>query len=81
MGKAVPRDEGRACQNWEVAAMKGHVEARRNLGISETRKWNLQRAARHYVIAAKMGDQECLDFIKKMFARGQVTKRQYGKES
>ena len=75
-GKSVPCDEARALKHWEAAAMKGHVEARGNLGDHKCKKANCQRAVRHYLIAAKMGAP--LDSIKKMFARGHATKQQYG---
>ncbi|EJK43868.1 hypothetical protein THAOC_37645 [Thalassiosira oceanica] len=56
-GKGVAPDEAMAIQHWESAAMKGHVEARSNLGAIEYNKGNDERAVRHHLIAAKLGDK------------------------
>lgn len=70
-------DEARAIQHWESAAMRGHVEARANLGALGYNKGNDERAVRHHLIAAKLGDKTSLDNIKDMFMEGVATKTQY----
>ena len=76
-GDGVPRDGAKAARHWEEAAMRGHVEARCNLGGLEYRRGNCERGARHFVIAAKMGDKVALDNLEGMVASGVATEQQY----
>ena len=62
---------------WQQAAMKGDVESRNNLGIVEFNNKNYELAVQHWMIAAKMGNEESLNDIKKMFMQGHATKAQY----
>jgi len=58
--------------------MKGNVLARCNLGNHEyNNNRNCERAVKHWLIAAKMGDKLALDNIKAVFANGNATKEQY----
>ena len=75
--KGVQQDRAEAARYFELAAMKGHVAARHNLGCQECLNGNCRRAVRHYLIAAKMGYKYSLDNIKVMFATGLATKEQY----
>ena len=75
----VERDEKKANHYWELAAMGGVVEARHNLGNAEGRKGNMDRALKHYMIAAGSGDNNSLDMIKQMFLKGFATKDDYAK--
>ncbi|EJK48867.1 hypothetical protein THAOC_32303 [Thalassiosira oceanica] len=70
-------DNAKTRQYFEAAAMKGHVGARHNLGSHEFNNRNYKRAVRHWLISAKMGDEDSLDQIKHKFARGHATKAQY----
>jgi len=74
-GLAIDRAKG--FEFWETAARKGHADSRHNLGTSELQLGNCDRAARHFVIAAKLGVKVSLDAIKDMFKRGDATKDQY----
>ena len=76
-GDGVGRDEKKARHYWELAAMRGHVSSRHNLGIFEGRTGNLDRALKHFMIAAGCGDKDSLEMIKKMFMNGQATKDDY----
>ena len=76
-GEGVKVDKMKAIQFWSKAAMQGHVESRHNLGINEGRKGNGDRAMRHFVISARLGDKVSLEMIKKMFTVGVATKAQY----
>ena len=55
-----------------------HVESRHNLGICDGSKGDCDRAVRHFLISAKMGDKDSLEIIKKVFMEGFATKEQYG---
>ena len=76
-GIGVEQDAARGVSLYEKAAMRGHAGARHNLGTYEHNSWNFDRAVRHYLISAKMGDTRALKVIKKMFAQGVATKSQY----
>ena len=78
-GNGVERNEKKANHYWELAAMGGVVEARHNLGNAEGRKGNMDRALKHYMIAAGSGDNNSLDMIKQMFLKGFATKDDYAK--
>ena len=70
-------DEKKAKYYWELAAMGGNVLARHNVGALEGQAGNIDRALKHFTIAAKAGDAEALDMIKYGFMDGDVTKDEY----
>jgi len=76
-GNGVERNVKKGKKYWELAAIGGNVGARNNLGTTEGYAGNEQRAYRHFMIAAKAGDKECLDKVRKGFERGVVTKDDY----
>ncbi|EJK74439.1 hypothetical protein THAOC_03882, partial [Thalassiosira oceanica] len=76
-GEGVQQDMAKAVEYFERAAMQGHVMSRNNLGISEAKKGNYDRAVRHLLISAKMGDENSIGAIKEMFMTGVATKEQY----
>ena len=76
-GEGVPQDKAKSARYYELAAMQGHVEARHNLGNREFYRGNYERAVRHYLISAKMGDKQSLEVIKDLFVAGHATKEQY----
>ena len=57
--------------------MQGHVESRYDLGYHEAKKGNDDRALRHFLISAKMGDNKSVEAIKQMFMAGFAAKEQY----
>ena len=78
-GDGVERDENKAYHYWELAAMEGDAQARHNLGNSEWRAGNIDRALKHYMIAAGSGLTPSLENIKQMFMHGDATKDDYAK--
>ncbi|EJK48121.1 hypothetical protein THAOC_33111 [Thalassiosira oceanica] len=77
LGEGVQQDKAKAVEFFTKAAMQGHVLARVNLGWLEGLKGNHDRAVRHFLISAKMGDKDSLENIKKEFKAGIATKEQY----
>ncbi len=61
----------------EEAAIGGHPMARHNLGCVEWEKGRIERAMKHFIIAANLGDDEALEEVKKGFRRGVVSKEDY----
>jgi len=73
------RDIKKAVYYYELAAMKGDVNARHNLGAIEWKEGNTERAVRHWLIAAKGGQNKALKNIKELYLHGYVTKDVYAK--
>jgi len=77
-GYGTARDIKRAVRFYEKAAMLGNSMARHALGDFElNHRGNYDRAARHFLISAKMGHEESLNKIKSMFTQGHANKTQY----
>ena len=76
-GRGVQQDMAKAAEFYTKAAMQGHVESRSNLGCIEEQEGNYDRAVRHFLISAKMGDQPSFESMKSAFMRGLATKEQY----
>ena len=76
-GQGVEADDKKAKHYWELAAMKGNVDARHNLGLLEGKAGNHDRAFKHFLIAAKAGYNKSLDVVKDGFMNGLVTKHEY----
>ena len=77
-GEGIEEDKPRGIRHWQEAAMKGNVRSRHNLGVVEKAiKKNCELAVRHWMISAKMGYEDSLIFIRRMFMDGRATKAQY----
>ena len=62
---------------YELAAIKGNVYARHQLGCVEGQAGNHQRTMKHFILAAKAGEEGSLDMIKVGFRSGYVMKDEY----
>ena len=62
----------------ELAAMKGHVIARNNLGAYEATLGNMDRALKHWMIAIENG-YDSLEQVRKLYSDGHATKDDYTK--
>ena len=76
-GDGVQQDEAKADEFCQNAAMRGDVESRYNLGVIERKENNHDRAVKHFLISAKMGDNDSFETIKEYFMTGDATKEQY----
>ena len=76
-GDGVEGDKPRGIYHWQQAAMKGHVSSRHDLGVVEEDNGNNGLAVQHWMVSAKMGDEESLNAIRNMFKDGDATKAQY----
>jgi len=81
-GQGVERDEKRAINHWEEAAIGGHPGARFNLGAIEEHNRRADgsqadRAVRHYIIAANLGHDGSLEQLKKLYPLGLVSKDEF----
>ena len=78
-GEGVQFDKKKASYYYELAAMKGSVFARHNLGNDEIRVGNFDRAVKHYMIAVRSGQNESLETIKLLYSHEHATKEDYTK--
>ena len=78
-GRGVERDEKKADHYFELAAMRGVPETRHNLGNSEGRAGNWDRALKHWLIAAGGGYNDSVKNIKQLYMDGLIAKDDYAK--
>ena len=76
-GVGVEKDEEKALPHLEKAAIGGHPDARGLLAIHETNNGRPDRAAKHFIIAAHLGDNFSVKFVKNLFVKGIVSKDEY----
>ena len=74
LGRGMEIDMNKAKHYYELAAMNGSVEARHNLGVWEENTGNIHRATKHFIIAARAGDDDAMEAVKEGFMGGIVTK-------
>ncbi|EJK70188.1 hypothetical protein THAOC_08474, partial [Thalassiosira oceanica] len=76
-GADVEKDMAKSFRHYETAAMSGHVPARYNLGCEEYKSGNYDLALQHWMISAKLGDDDSLSNVKILFMNGLATKADY----
>ena len=76
-GDGVERDEKMAKHYYELAAMEGDVVARHNLGASEYKAGNYDRALKHFMIAVRGGYTLSVKAIRQLYTKGHVAKDHY----
>ena len=76
-GDGVEVDEKKAKHYWELASMRGNVNARYNLGVAEHNAGNLDRALKHWMISARDVHAKSLNEIKELYSKGHATKEDY----
>ena len=76
-GKGVEIDKKKARYYWGLAAMGGDIQARHNLGNNEAKAGNIDRALKHYLIAAGSGSSKSLELIKEMYSRRHAAREDY----
>jgi TPR repeat protein len=75
IGEGVEKDEEKAIHHWEEAAIGGHPTARNNLAmIEEEKNGNVNRAVKHFVIAANLGYEKSMKGLWKHYSCGNITK-------
>jgi TPR repeat protein len=76
-GLGVVEDKEKTVYHWEEAAIAGHPEARKNLGIVDRNCGRFERAVKHFIIAANLGDDGSLQALRQLYADGYATKEDY----
>jgi len=72
--KGVGKDEGKEIHYLEEAAIGGHPSARRTLGLIEWNNGSAERALKHFMIAAKLGENDSIKMLMDAFRNGLVSK-------
>lgn len=67
-GQGVEVDKKKAKHHYELAAIGGEAYARYNLGYYEARAGNMDRAVKHFILAAGGGYKDSLEIIKRKHA-------------
>ena len=78
-GRGVERDMKKAKYYYELAAMGGNLSSRYNLGVVERDAGNMNRAVKHWMIAARAGHDNSLQAIRVGFMHGIATKDDFEK--
>ena len=73
-GRGVEKDERKEIHHLEEAAIGGHPLARYNLGWTENKNGNHERAVKHLMIAATQGDDDSIGALMKEYKGGCVSK-------
>jgi len=76
-GEGVKKDVSKAIHHWKLAAIGGHEIANHNLGNIEYRNGNKNQAMKHYMIAARAGEDNSLKKVGDGYKSGHVTKDDY----
>lgn len=74
-GRGVKKNETKRVYHLERAAIGGHPHARCELGDAEARHGRMDRAVRHWIIAANMGHDASLEALKDMYRDGLVSNK------
>ena len=75
-GKGVEKDKGKEIHHATEAAIRGHPDARYNLGWNEMSIGNYERAVKHYIIAATQGDDDGIKELLDLFKEGLMGKEE-----
>lgn len=77
-GLGVEKNEEKKLYYLEEAAIAGHLDARYNLGCCEAkRNGRVDRAVKHWIIAANLGHVESMHVLKLFYKRGHVGKEDF----
>ena len=76
-GEGVEKDEKKELYHLEEAAIGGHPVARYNLGCYEEEHERIERAVKHYIIAANLGHDKSIQALKECYADGTISKEDF----
>ena len=76
-GEGVEKDYTKEIYHLEEAAIRGHAYARHHLGLYDGRSGRIERAAKHFTIAAKLGYDDSIQTLKKYYKDGVVSKEDF----
>jgi TPR repeat protein len=74
LGHGIEKDEKKGIFHNEEAAIGGHPSARYSLGCNEGRNVRIERAIKHFSIAAGQGHDESIDMLRRLYEQGTISK-------
>ena len=74
LGQGVERNKKKQLHHLEEAAIGGHPTARFNLGATEWNNCRMERAVKHWIIAASLGSDASVGWLKEGFKRRVISK-------
>jgi len=77
LGHGVEKDEKKIYFHLEEAAIGGYHIARYNLGCYERRDNRIERAIKHFIIAANHGNGDALEVLRGEYAKGRISKENF----
>ena len=76
-GQGVERNRRMEIYHYQEAAVRGHHMARHNLGCYEGLYGRYDRAVKHFLIGARLGDDNAIQRLKKCYKDGHVSKEEF----
>eukprot|EP00984_Skeletonema_dohrnii_P037488 scaffold39604_cov128-Skeletonema_dohrnii-CCMP3373.AAC.1 len=73
-GLGVEKDSRKEIHHLEEAAIGGHPLSRYNLGCEEEESGNIDRAVKHWIISANLGEDDSIKALMKYFKGGFISK-------
>lgn len=73
-GQGIDVDEKKSLHHSEEAAIGGHPIARYNLGCNEMANGRYDRAVKHWIIAASLGEEDSLENMKLAYQDGFISR-------
>ena len=73
-GEGVEKNEEKGVYHFEKAAIGGHHQARYNLAAVEHNTGNIERAVKHFIIAANLGHERSMKELWKQYSTSNITK-------
>jgi TPR repeat protein len=74
-GDGVEKDEEKEVYHYEQAAISGNPHARNDLADYELRNGNIERAVKHFIIAANLGSENSMKELWSLYAAGNISKK------
>ena len=76
-GEGVENDKDKERALLEKAAIAGHQRARFNLGCIEMKNGRFERAVKHWIIAANLGEEHSIKTLKDCYKEGHLSKEDF----
>jgi tetratricopeptide (TPR) repeat protein len=77
LGRGVENDEKKEVFHLEEAAIGGHPIARHYIGNHEGCNGRIERAIKHWIIAANLGDDDSVEVLREEYAQGRISKESF----
>jgi TPR repeat protein len=77
LGHGVEKDEKKVIFHMEEAAIGGNPDARFVLGLDEWKNGRIERASKHWIIAANLGADASIDMLRRQYTQGTISKENF----